>query len=84
MALYTKDDINFHGFLAATRKLQNKTMPELGRGLYSKAMMKRIEDGERLPRKLERDRIVARLGVTGDRYEDYLCLDEYELWVARL
>lgn len=83
MSLYTADDINFHGFLKATRELQNISLAALGRGLYSASMMQRIEDGERLPKKLERDRIVARLGVSGDRYEDYLPIDEYEWWKQR-
>lgn len=83
MALYTKDDINFHGFLSATREMQGKTLKQVGRGLYTESMIARIEEGSRLPKKLERDRIVARLGVSGDRYEDYLPIEDYEWWVQR-
>jgi hypothetical protein len=46
-------------------------------------MMGRVECGERLPKKLERDRLVARLGVSGEGYEDYLSMTEYEEWVLR-
>lgn len=83
MALYTTDDINFHGFLAARRQMQGKPLTQVGRGLYSKPMLARIESGERLPGKLERDRMVERLGVSGDRYEDYLPLNDYEWWTQR-
>lgn len=83
MEKYTKDEINFHGFLTAYRTMQGVQMKELTRGLYSKSMMSRVEKGERLPRKLERDRLVARLGVSGEGYEDYLSREEYAEWVLR-
>ncbi len=83
MRRYTSDDINFHSFLAARREKENISLGQLGRGLYGSSMMKRIEQGERLPKKLERDRIVARLGISADRYEDYLPKDDYEWWKQR-
>lgn len=83
MAPYLADDINFHGFLAARRQMQGKPLTQVGKGLYSKPMLARIESGERLPGKLERDRMVERLGVSVDRYEDYLPLNDYELWTQR-
>ena len=83
MLKYTKDEINFHGFLSAVRKMRGKSTTVLARGLYSRTMMSRIEKGERLPKKLERDRIVARLGISGEGYEDYLSREEYGEWVLR-
>lgn len=83
MSVYTKDEINFHGFLKAIREMQKKSLSTLGRGLYCPSMIARIETGERLPKKLERDRIVARLGVSGEGYEDYLSREEYTEWVLR-
>ena len=80
---FKQDEINFHGFMKAQRELQERTLSEVGRGLYSESMLYRIELGERLPNKLERDRIVARLGVSGEGHEDYLSLKEYRCWEQR-
>ena len=83
MPRYTKDEINFHGFLNAMRKLHNVTLEQICEGLCSVSMMKRIEVGERLPEKLMRDRMMARMGVLLEGYEDYLPPDEYEQWCLR-
>ena len=83
MSRYTKDEINFHGFLNAMRKLHNVTLEQVCEGLCSVSMMKRIEVGERLPEKLMRDRMMARMGILLEGYEDYLPPDEYEQWYLR-
>ncbi|MDE7477860.1 MAG: helix-turn-helix transcriptional regulator, partial [Lachnospiraceae bacterium] len=48
--------------------------------ICSFSMMGRIERGERIPDKELRDRILARLGVCSDGYENFLFQDDYELW----
>lgn len=78
-----RDEINFHGFLSAMRTGKGVTLEKLCEGLCSVSMMKRIEVGDRLPDKLLRDRLVERLGVTNDGFEDYLQPDEYALWKNR-
>lgn len=83
MPRYVKDEINFHGFLNAMRKLHNVTLEQVCEGLCSVSMMKRIEVGERMPEKLMRDRMMARMGVLLEGYEDYLPPDEYEQWCLR-
>ena len=83
MAKHTKDDINFHKFLQAMRKKQRVSNETLAKGLCDTSSMSRISRGVRLPKKLERDRIVARLGASGEGYEDYLSREEYADWVAR-
>ena len=83
MGKYQVDEINFHGFLNAMRKLRKVTLEQLSEGLCSVSMLDRIEKGERLPEKQMRDRIVARLGVSGEGYEDYLTNEEYDEWVLR-
>lgn len=80
---YTKDEINFHGFLNATRQLHNATLDQVCEGLCSRSMMLRIESGDRLPEKQMRDRILSRMGVIIEGYEDYLSIDEYEQWELR-
>lgn len=83
MSKYLKDEINYHGFLIATRQIYNVTLNQLAEGICSESEMQRIEKGERLPEKLMRDRIMARMGISDDNYEDYLQTEEYERWVLR-
>lgn len=78
-----RDNINFHVFLEEMRKAQGVSLARVCHGLYTRAMMKRIECGKRLPEKQMRDRIMARLGVSTDKYQDYLAIDEYEQWLLR-
>ena len=83
MPKYVKDEMNFHIFLNMVRQFQNVTLEQVGEGLYSKSMMKHIESGERLPEKQMRDRILARMGVPIEDYEDYLPIEEYQQWKLR-
>ena len=78
-----KDEINFHKFLNAMRQLHEVTLEQACEGLCSISMMKRIECGDRLPEKQMRDRILARMGVPIEGYEDYLSTEEYEQWELR-
>ena len=80
---HTKDEINFHRFLNATRQLHNVTLDQVCEGLCSRSMMLRIESGDRLPEKQMRDRSLSRMGVIIEGYEDYLSIDEYEQWELR-
>ena len=83
MPRYVKDEINFHKFLDAMRQLKDVTLEQVCDGLCTSSMMKRIECGERLPEKQMRDRIMARMGVPIEGYEDYLSTEEYEQWELR-
>lgn len=78
-----KDEINFHGVLCMMRQIHNITLTDLAEGLCSESEIKRIESGERYPEKLMRDRLMARMGVSGESYEDYLQPDEQEKWQLR-
>lgn len=78
----TQED-NFCKFLAVEREKANITMDDLCNGLYTPGMIKRIECGERKADKMMQDRLLARLGVSSDIYENYLNIDEYELWEIR-
>lgn len=46
-------------------------------------MITRIGNGERMPAKLLRDRLLSRLGVAPDGYENFLPLEDYKNWKAR-
>lgn len=83
MPRYVKDEINFHKFLDAMRQLQDVTLEQVCEGLCTAGMMKRIECGDRLPEKQIRDRIMARMGVSIDGYEEYLSTEEHEQWKLR-
>ena len=83
MPRYVKDEINFHKFLDAMRQLQDVTLEQVCEGLCSASMMKRIECGDRLPEKQMRDRLMARMGVSIEGYEDYLSTEEHEQWKLR-
>ncbi len=73
----------FSDFMKAVRTGKNVTLEQLGWGICSVSMMNRIEEGMRLPEKMTRDRLLERLGVTNDGYEDYLQPDEYARWTTR-
>lgn len=83
MSKYVKDEINFHNFFQLMRQLHDVTLEQACEGLCSVSMMKRIETGERLPDKQMRDRILSRMGVPLEGYEDYLSTEEYEQWFLR-
>ncbi len=73
----------FSDFMKAVRTGKNVTLEQLGWGICSVSMMNRIEEGKRLPEKMTRDRLLERLGVANDGYEDYLQPDEYARWTTR-
>lgn len=77
------DDVHFNIFLAAMRKGKNITLERLSWGICSISLIGRIESGERQPDKLMRDRLMDRLGMVNDGFEDFLSPDEYALWKER-
>ena len=79
-----RDEINYHKFLKSVRKSQKISLERTAFGICSKSDMSRIEGGTRLPSKLVRDRLTARLGISGEEYEEYLIPKEYEQWQARM
>ena len=84
MLANNRDEINYHKFLKSMRTSQNISLEKLGLGIYKKSAMSRVEAGERLPDKLVRDRLTARLGVSGEGYEEYLLPKEYTQWECRM
>lgn len=79
-----RDEINYHKFLKSVRKSQGASLEKTGFGVYTKSGMSRIEAGTRLPDKLVRDRLTARLGISGEEYEEYLLPREYKQWQLRM
>ena len=62
---------------------QNVQAEKLREGLCSASMMARIRSGDRLPGKMMRDRLMARLGVSGERNEYLLNPEDYAQWEKR-
>lgn len=79
-----RDEINYHKFLKSVRKAQGVSLEKTAFGVCTKSGMSRIEAGSRLPDKLVRDRLTARLGISGEEYEEYLLPREYEQWELRM
>ena len=79
-----RDEINYHKFLKSMRKAQGVSLENVSLGIYTKSAMSRIEAGGRLPDKLVRDRFTARLGISGEEYEEYLLPREYKQWECRM
>lgn len=73
----------FHVLLNRLIEEQNIQAEKLREGLCSAAMMARIRNGERLPPKLMRDRLMARLGVSNERNEHLLNPEDYARWETR-
>ncbi|MBR2046421.1 MAG: hypothetical protein IJ958_09860, partial [Agathobacter sp.] len=77
-------EINFNKFLKSVRKSQKASLVKATYGVCSKSAMSKVEKGTRLPEKLVRDRLTARLGISGEEYEEYLITKEYQQWQARM
>ena len=74
------EEIRYNDFLRIIRKEKNASYEKLGYGLYSPAMMHYIEKGEKTPDYRFRNRLLARLGISSERYEDFVQFDEYDRW----
>lgn len=84
MYINDRDQINYHGFLKASRRMQKATINQVAEGICSYSEVSRVEIGDRLPEKLMRDRITSRLGISGEEYEEYLRPEEYRQWECRM
>lgn len=77
------DEVYFHAFLKARRTMMNVTLETVSEGVCSTSTIQRMERDETVPEKMIRNRIVARLGISGEKYEDYLPPREYKRWMLR-
>ena len=84
MYINERDQINYHGFLRALREMHQIREIRVCKGICSESAMNRFENGNRVAEKLMRDRLTARLGISGEKYEDYLQPKEYVIWERRL
>ena len=84
MYINERDQINYHGFLRALREMHKVSQEAVSIGICTVSGMNRFENGNRIAEKLMRDRLTARLGISGEKYEDYLQRREFTRWQHRL
>lgn len=84
MYINDRDQINYHGFLKALRAMNKVGQECVSTGICTVSGMNRFENGNRIAEKLMRDRLTARMGISGEKYEDYLQPREYARWQHRL
>ena len=84
MYINDRDQINYHGFLRALRAMHGVPQGYVSKGICTTSGMNRFENGNRIAEKLMRDRLTARLGISGETYEDYLLPKEYDAWKHRM
>jgi|GEM_PF-4601229 len=76
-----KDYMHFHNYMNMVRSEKKVTMEQLCYGLCSKGSIHYYETGERIPNYKLRNRIMGRLGISSEGYEDFVHYDEYEYWL---
>ena len=84
MYVNERGEVNYHGFIKALRERQQVFTEVACKGVCTVSGWNRFENGNRLAEKLMGDRLVARLGVSGEKYEDYLQPKEYFRWLHRM
>lgn len=75
-----ESDPAFASFLQRVRKERNIYLEQLAEGLMSASQLARIEKGQRPVHKNMRDRLLGRLGIASDLYENLLDIDDYRTW----
>lgn len=83
MDIDNRDQVSCHGVLKAVREKNGWTLKNVAMGVCSVSLVQRTENGYRVPEKLVRDRIAARLGISSRQYEEYLQPKEYSQWKQR-
>lgn len=84
MNKYESGENDFHNFLKGTRKNSGAPMWQIAMGICSVSAISRMESGERVQEKLMRDRVLGRLGVSQEYFEEYLRVEEYAQWKQRM
>ena len=72
--------MNFTTLLKNIRTEEGISLDQLALGIMSASQLARIEKGERSVAKVVRDRLLERLGVARDLYENLLDLEDYREW----
>lgn len=73
-------DQDFSGFLRQVRKEENVPLEQLAEGLMTTSQLARIEKGQRSVSKHTRDRLMGRMGISSDLFENLLNIEDYVAW----
>lgn len=71
---------DFPKFLNRVRTEENIYLEKLAKGLMNASHLARIEKGQRPVRKNMRDRLLGRLGIASELYENLLDIEDYKAW----
>lgn len=80
MYIPMEPDQDFPKFLKRVRKEENVYLEQLAEGLMAVSQLARIEKGQRPIPKNMRDRLLGRLGIASDLYENLLNIEDYVAW----
>lgn len=69
--------------LRTWREARGLSLRQMGEGVYSVSMIARIEQNQRVPRFMEMNRMLARLGIPEEESSAYLYRVEFARWRAR-
>lgn len=73
-------DLEFSRFLRQVREEEHIRQEQLSEGLMTASQLARVEKGQRSVSKNMRDRLLGRLGISSDLYENLLNIEDYETW----
>lgn len=73
-------DQDFSRFLRQVRKEENVLLEQLAEGLMTTSQLARIEKGQRSVGKNMRDRLMGRMGISSDLFENLLNIEDYSAW----
>lgn len=74
------DSIEFGRYLNSLREKSNISMVAVCDGICNTSTLSRIENGKKEVSKLVQDRLLGRLGVTSENFENMVFCDEYDRW----
>ena len=77
------DSYEFGKYLMQLRRRDNIPMSVICDGICNVSTMSRIENGEKDVSKIVQDRLLGRLGVAPENFENMIFSDEYERWELR-
>lgn len=84
MYINERGQMNYHEFLRAARSLTGANLQQAAEGICTHSEWSRVEIGDRLPEKMMRDRMLARLGISSEEFEEYLRPEEFVKWECRM
>ena len=75
------DSIEFGRYLNSLREKGDISMAAVCDGICNTSTLSRIENGKKEVSKLVQDRLLGRLGVTSENFENMVFCDEYDRWM---